>query len=130
MQNNFSKTYYSLHSPSAQYYPSAPLRNRNSSLSIWLSVDPMSDKYPNLSPYVYCANNPVRLVDPDGMAWEPIVDENNQTITITARYYVSEKDREKLQKGLDAWNSLSGKYSYTVGSGADKKNTALILIYP
>jgi len=35
-------------------------------LSIWLSVDPMSDKYPSLSPYVYCANNPVILVDPDG----------------------------------------------------------------
>ena len=35
-------------------------------LSIWLSVDPMSDKYPSLSPYVYCANNPVKLVDPEG----------------------------------------------------------------
>ena len=32
----------------------------------WLSVDPMSDKYPNLSPYNYCAWNPVKLVDPDG----------------------------------------------------------------
>ncbi|MDR0970773.1 MAG: hypothetical protein LBM25_00095 [Bacteroidales bacterium] len=32
----------------------------------WLSVDPLSDKYPNLSPYAYCANNPVNLVDPDG----------------------------------------------------------------
>jgi len=34
-----------------------------SSLGIWLSVDPMSDKYPSLSPYVYCADNPMRLVD-------------------------------------------------------------------
>ena len=33
----------------------------------WLSVDPMSDKYPSMSPYNYCAGNPVRLVDPDGM---------------------------------------------------------------
>ena len=32
----------------------------------WLSVDPMADKYPNISPYAYCAWNPVKLVDPDG----------------------------------------------------------------
>ena len=32
----------------------------------WLSVDPMSDKYPNLSPYNYCALNPIRVVDPNG----------------------------------------------------------------
>ena len=35
-------------------------------LTAWLSVDPMADKYPSLSPYAYCAWNPVRLVDPDG----------------------------------------------------------------
>ena len=32
----------------------------------WLSVDPMADKYPSLSPYNYCAWNPIKLVDPDG----------------------------------------------------------------
>ena len=38
----------------------------NSDLSLWLSVDPLSDKYPSLSPYNYCAWNPMRLVDSDG----------------------------------------------------------------
>ena len=33
---------------------------------LFLSVDPMADKYPSISPYVYCAWNPVKLVDPDG----------------------------------------------------------------
>jgi hypothetical protein len=47
--------------------------------SIWLSVDPMSDKYPNLTPYAYCANNPVILVDPDGREVEGFsIDESGQ----------------------------------------------------
>ena len=60
-------------------------RYYSSDLSIWLSVDPMSDKYPSLSPYVYCANNPVKLVDPNG---EEIFDDivihgrKNSSITI------------------------------------------------
>ena len=41
-------------------------RYYSSDLSVWLSVDPMSDKYPSLSPYSYCANNPMKLVDPNG----------------------------------------------------------------
>ena len=39
--------------------------------TMWLSVDPMADKYPSISPYAYCAWNPVKLVDPDGRdIWE------------------------------------------------------------
>ena len=45
-------------------------RYYSSDLSVWLSVDPMSDKYPSLSPYVYCADNPVRCVDPNGEEYE------------------------------------------------------------
>ena len=35
-------------------------------MTMWLSVDPMADKYPSISPYAYCVWNPVKLVDPDG----------------------------------------------------------------
>ena len=35
-------------------------------MTMWLSVDPMTNKYPSISPYAYCAWNPVKLVDPDG----------------------------------------------------------------
>ena len=35
-------------------------------MTMWLSVDPLADKYPSISPYAYCAWNPVKLVDPDG----------------------------------------------------------------
>ena len=59
-------------------------RYYSSDLSIWLSVDPMSDKYLSLSPYVYCADNPVKLVDPNGEeltspdGW--VVDNTNKTL--------------------------------------------------
>ena len=33
---------------------------------LFISIDPMADKYPSLSPYAYCAWNPVKLVDPMG----------------------------------------------------------------
>ena len=42
-----------------------------SALGHWLSVDPWADKYPGISPYAYCAWNPIKYVDPDGRdVWE------------------------------------------------------------
>ena len=35
-------------------------------VSLWMSIDPMYEKYPNFSSYIYCINNPVKLIDPDG----------------------------------------------------------------
>ena len=62
-------------------------RYYSSSVGIWLSVDPMSDKYPSLSPYVYCADNPMRLVDLEGtdiFEYNDILVQgmNNSSITI------------------------------------------------
>ena len=42
-------------------------RYYDSELARWLSVDPLADKYPGWSPYNYCLNNPLIIVDPDGM---------------------------------------------------------------
>lgn len=38
----------------------------NPRLNIWYGVDPLAEKYPSWSPYVYKFNNPVRFIDPDG----------------------------------------------------------------
>lgn len=50
----------------ARYYASA--------LPLWLSVDPLADKYPYISPYAYCGWNPIKYVDPNGKwletAWD------------------------------------------------------------
>ena len=32
----------------------------------WSTMDPLCEKYYHISPYAYCAGNPVNLVDPDG----------------------------------------------------------------
>ena len=37
-------------------------RSYASVLSIWLSPDPLSDKYPEISPYAYCNWNPVKYI--------------------------------------------------------------------
>lgn len=41
-----------------QYYPL---------LARWDRVDPLCEKYYNVSPYAYCHNNPINRIDPDGM---------------------------------------------------------------
>ena len=44
-------------------------------LARWLSPDPMMEKYYPWSPYVYCGNDPVNAVDPNGRDWY----QNNET---------------------------------------------------
>ena len=40
-----------------QYYAALPT---------WDRIDPLCEKYYSISPYAYCANNPVNLIDLDG----------------------------------------------------------------
>ncbi|QTY28290.1 RHS repeat-associated core domain-containing protein [Flavobacterium sp. CS20] len=70
------------------YYYGA--RYYNPKTSLWLSVDPLTEKYPEWSPYNYTMNNPIRYTDPTGMApeqsdWIPKVNEDGSTS------YIAEK---------------------------------------
>jgi hypothetical protein len=50
-------------------------RYYNSDISVWLSVDPLADKYPSQSPYSYVGNRSINVIDPNGM-WEKDADGN------------------------------------------------------
>lgn len=39
------------------------------SICRFTTMDPLCEKYYHLSPYIYCGNNPVNYVDPNGMDW-------------------------------------------------------------
>ena len=59
--NGKEKDYESgFHYYGARYYWSEVLTG-------WLSVDPMMDMYPGISPYQYCRWNPIKRIDVDGL---------------------------------------------------------------
>jgi RHS repeat-associated protein len=46
------------------YYYGA--RYYDARVSLWLSTDPLQEKYPNVSTYAYCVQNPIMYVDKNG----------------------------------------------------------------
>ncbi|MDP4210569.1 MAG: RHS repeat-associated core domain-containing protein, partial [Bacteroidota bacterium] len=43
----------------------------------WTTIDPLAEKYSSISPFVYCANNPIIFIDPNGMEFTGDVDAVN-----------------------------------------------------
>ena len=70
----------------------------------------MSDKYPSLSPYVYCADNPVKLVDPDGEEIDDNLDKWKYNITTKELQWVSDEGGRDHQTVV-----------MTAGKGNDEK---------
>ncbi len=85
----------------------------------WTTVDPLAGKYPNLSPYSYCANNPIIHIDPDGRDYGLYFDSKTYTVTVKATYYAVAGDVSSAQQAAKTWNDQSGANKYVVGKDAD-----------
>ena len=95
-------------SESGYYYFGARYLDQDMT-TLFLSVDPMADKYPSLSPYAYCMWNPIKLVDPDGRDYGDYYDrsgkylgwdgKNNNCVYIVGNYSDIIKIKENDKKG-------------------------------
>ena len=85
-------------------------------LSLWISTDPLQEKYFNSSSYCYVLNNPLRLIDPDG---KKVVasDENakrniiNTLSDAEAKYVQFDKNGLLNHDLLSKYNGVSENFS-------------------
>ena len=98
----------------------------------------MSDKYSSLSPYVYCADNPVKLVDPNGEEyWKPdeegnlIAEEGDNYESLSALLNCSYHKSKKLlasqgyERGIREGDKvmLNNPYTRSINVGCEQRLT-------
>ena len=80
-------------------------------LGRFTTQDPLAEKYPWLSPYNHCANNPLKFIDPDGRDAQIIVKGNS--ITVNANIILTgskaTNDLAKIYKNdiMSKWGSIT-----------------------
>ncbi len=83
-------------------------------------IDPLAAKYPWITPYSYCAGNPVKYTDPTGMFFDDYYNEHGVYL------YTDMKTTDYLQIiKQDAWNQIQENHGATLG-GFKQSDLSLI----
>ncbi len=84
-------------------------------LSIWLSVDPMSSRDLGLTPYHFVKNNPIMLIDPTGLTWDPAVKDDADKLLGNIKSVKQDliKDNQKLEGKIVRYQSKNWSASKT-----------------
>ena len=75
-------------------------RSHDFALGLFTGQDKKAVDYASVSPYTYCAADPVNNIDPTGEDGVRIIDDKNKTITVRAVYFVVTED-QKYREGED-----------------------------
>ena len=92
-------------------------RQYDSRLGRWWSVDPKWNEYPSVSPFVFCNDSPIMLVDPDGETSYEVngkrrwIDDGRNNITIhNVTRHQFNRLRRNFARDMDKYNRLHEKY--------------------
>ena len=96
-------------------------------LARWHTVDPLAEKYPDISPYVYCHDNPVNKIDPNGMddyrmnaygfiSFSKKTDDNFDRLFAVNNSNIKIKDKSFLKSFMKQRNNSDGDFSLTSNS--------------
>ena len=96
-------------------------RNYDPHMCRFTQMDPLAENYYNVSPYVYCFNNPVKYIDPDGR--DGIISIYGNNITISANVYLYGKGAtlSVLKQMQSDVNKVWGK-NYSIEHGGKTYN--------
>ncbi len=91
------------------------------------TMDPLAEKYYSVSPYAYCANNPIRYVDPDGRNYGDFYDMNGNRIGTDGindkkKYIVLDKQESKQIEKTDKQGNTTNRSG--VSSSIEKPSTS------
>ena len=86
----------------------------------WGTMDPLCEKYYSLSPYAYCANNPMNLVDPSGEDWYSFANGDKNDYLYTEGQLSDNEIAEKGYSYMGKTFSSEGKYYSLFGIQMDE----------
>ena len=104
------------------------MRIYDARLGRFLSEDPITDKYPELTPYQFASNRPVDGIDEDGLEWAPAKDAKGEITSYTwAGYNKDGVAAAGTVASAVLWNKDKGYNTWYTSDSKTKSGTATFM---